>query len=35
LPLAIMMSIVVAVGSAAYPAYRATTIKVSDSFRAL
>lgn len=34
LPLSILMSIVVAVGSAAYPAYRATTIKVSDSFRA-
>ncbi len=35
LPLSLAGSIVVAVASAAYPAYRATTIKVSDSFRAL
>ncbi len=35
LPLSVLLSIVVAVASAAYPAYRATTIKVSDSFRAL
>ncbi|MDO8579070.1 MAG: ABC transporter permease [Dehalococcoidales bacterium] len=35
LPLSLLMSIIVAIASAAYPAYRATTIKVSDSFRAL
>ncbi len=35
LPVSIAGSILVAVASAAYPAYRATTIKVSDSFRAL
>jgi putative ABC transport system permease protein len=35
LPMSVALSIVVAVASAAYPAYRATTIKVSDSFRAL
>ncbi|MFC1942279.1 ABC transporter permease [Chloroflexota bacterium] len=35
LPLSLLLSIVVAVLAAAYPAFRATTIKVSDSFRSL
>lgn len=33
--LSLFLSIFVAIASAAYPAYRATTIKVSDSFRSL
>ena len=33
LPLALLMAVIVAVISAVYPAFRATTIKVSDSFR--
>ena len=33
--LSLLLSIFVAIASAAYPAYRATTIKVSDSFRSL
>ncbi len=33
--LSLLLSIFVAVASAAYPVYRATTIKVSDSFRSL
>jgi len=35
LPLSLLLAIFVAVASAAYPAFRATTIKVSDSFRSL
>jgi len=35
LPLSLLLAIFVAVVSAAYPAFRATTIKVSDSFRSL
>ncbi len=35
LPLSLLLAILVAVVSAAYPAFRATTIKVSDSFRSL
>jgi len=35
LPLSLLLSIFVAVVSTAYPAYRATTIKVADSFRSL
>jgi len=35
LPLSVLLAIFVAVISTAYPAYRATTIKVSDSFRSL
>jgi putative ABC transport system permease protein len=35
LPLSLLLAIFVAVISAAYPAFRATTIKVSDSFRSL
>jgi putative ABC transport system permease protein len=35
LPLSLALAIAVAVVSAAYPAFRATTIKVSDSFRSL
>jgi len=35
LPLSIAISIIVAVVAATYPAFRATTIKVSDSFRSL
>jgi len=35
LPLSLLLSIFVAVVSTAYPAYRATTIRVSDSFRSL
>jgi len=33
--LSLLLSIFVAIAAAAYPAYRATTIKVSDSFRSL
>jgi len=35
LPLSLLLAILVAVISTAYPAFRATTIKVSDSFRSL
>ena len=35
LPLSLLLAIFVAVVSTAYPAFRATTIKVSDSFRSL
>ena len=35
LPLSIFLSIVIAIVATAYPAFRATTIKVSDSFRSL
>jgi len=35
LPLSVLLAIFVAVVSTAYPAFRATTIKVSDSFRSL
>jgi putative ABC transport system permease protein len=35
LPLSLLLAIFVAVISTAYPAYRATTIKVADSFRSL
>ncbi len=35
LPLSLLLSIFVAVVSTAYPAFRATTIRVSDSFRSL
>jgi len=35
LPLSLLLAIFVAAVSTAYPAYRATTIKVSDSFRSL
>jgi putative ABC transport system permease protein len=35
LPLSLLLAIFVAVVSTAYPAYRATTIKVADSFRSL
>jgi len=35
LPLSLFLSIFVAIISTAYPAYRATTIRVSDSFRSL
>ncbi|MFH1031556.1 MAG: FtsX-like permease family protein [Chloroflexota bacterium] len=35
LPLSLLLAIFVAIISAAYPAFRATTIKVSDSFRSL
>jgi putative ABC transport system permease protein len=35
LPLSLLLAIFVAVISTAYPAFRATTIKVSDSFRSL
>ncbi|MBA7534313.1 Macrolide export ATP-binding/permease protein MacB [subsurface metagenome] len=35
LPLSLLLSIFIAVISTAYPAFRATTIKVSDSFRSL
>ncbi len=35
LPLSLLLAIFVAVVSTAYPAFRATTVKVSDSFRSL
>ena len=35
LPLSLLLAVLVAVISTTYPAFRATTIKVSDSFRAL
>ncbi len=35
MPLSLLLAVLVAVISIAYPAFRATTIKVSDSFRAL
>ncbi len=35
LPVSLLLSIVVAIISTAYPAFRATTIRVSDSFRSL
>ena len=35
LPLSLLLAVFVAVISTAYPAFRATTIKVSDSFRSL
>ncbi|UCD09362.1 MAG: ABC transporter permease [Dehalococcoidales bacterium] len=35
LPLSLLLAVIVAVISTTYPAFRATTIKVSDSFRAL
>ena len=35
LPLSIAISIVAAVVAASFPSFRATTIKVSDSFRSL
>jgi putative ABC transport system permease protein len=35
LPLSLLLAIFVAVISTAYPAFHATTIKVSDSFRSL
>ncbi len=35
LPLSLLLAIFVAIVSAAYPAFRATTIRVSDSFRSL